>query len=556
MTRPGIIAIVAALGFYAGMSTWFIAANAPTYDEPSYYYSGYARLLSGDVAVNVHQPPLSKALAALPIFALSRLGAMPAPSFTPLDEATDDPVLGFLFDSPASFTTMLVLGRLPMLLCGALTILVIGRWAFHLWGTAGVGLACALAATEPTFVAHTSLMTPDGVVTLCYVTFFYLVWRYGGAPTWGRLLAAGVALGAAIGAKFSALAALPALAAIVIVEAFQGGWAWPHGGRRQSLLTLVVVPCLWLGVAGATLLMLYGWEGLPVLRQGIAGQLAHVAEGHPAYFWGAYSERGWWYYFPAVFLLKTPLPTLLALGASAALPWVGQRFDGRAFVYLAIPSATVLGATTWGGVDIGVRYLLPAYPLLFVAAGRVATMGRFAILCVGAALVANIAGILTVAPHFLASANVVAGGPAGLGRVLGDSNVDWGQDLGTLRRWMADEGVSAVYLSYFGTARVSAYGIRHQSLPSNFSTGNQDVLPPGTRPLVAVSVTNLHGIYLTHRDLYAWLRAREPIAMLGWSIYVYDLSDEPRLHCRLAEIYAAANESAYAAHERRLCAGS
>jgi len=68
-----------------------------------------------------------------------------------------------------------------------------------------------------------------------------------------------------------------------------------------------------------------------------------------------------------------------------------------------------------------------------------------------------------------------------------------------------------------------------------------------------VSVTHLHGVYLVPHDTYAWLRDREPIATLGWSIYVYDLSDEPDVHCRLAALYTAARDTAYATAEQRRC---
>jgi hypothetical protein len=41
--------------------------------------------------------------------------------------------------------------------------------------------------------------------------------------------------------------------------------------------------------------------------------LAHNSSfwGHRTFLMGAYSKTGWWYYFPAVILLKTPLLTLI-----------------------------------------------------------------------------------------------------------------------------------------------------------------------------------------------------------------------------------------------------
>jgi hypothetical protein len=48
---------------------------------------------------------------------------------------------------------------------------------------------------------------------------------------------------------------------------------------------------------------------------GIYNVAAHDWHGHSAYLLGRYSDRGWWWYFPAAFVLKTALPCLLvALG--------------------------------------------------------------------------------------------------------------------------------------------------------------------------------------------------------------------------------------------------
>ena len=68
-------------------------------------------------------------------------------------------------------------------------------------------------------------------------------------------------------------------------------------------------------------------------------------------------------------------------------------------------------------------------------------------------------------------------------------------------------------------------------------------------------MTNLYGVYLFDHDLYAWLRARAPIATIGYSIYVYDLTGDFESHCRLADVYATVGEHRYEAVERRKCEG-
>ena len=57
------------------------------------------------------------------------------------------------------------------------------------------------------------------------------------------------------------------------------------------------------------------------------------------------------------------------------------------------------------------------------------------------------------------------------------------------------------------------------------------------RHVLAISANNLIGSYLDDDpDTYAWLRARTPIAVLGGSIYVYDLTGDPDAIRRIREI--------------------
>lgn len=214
----------------------------------------------------------------------------------------------------------------------------------------------------------------------------------------------------------------------------------------------------------------------------------------------------------------------------------------------------------WGGIDIGIRYILPVYPFLLVAASRLSTFFPRPVPLMPAILLGTLAwnGFTTVflAPHFLAAANAIAGGPLGIPRFLSDSNIDWGQDLAELKRYMDREQIPSLYLAYFGIVRPSDYGIRYQYLPSFGSDDPGDVLPPSARDLLAISVTNLYGVYLADHDLYAWLRAKAPMATIGFSIYVYDLTTDRESHCRLADVYAAAHEPGYETLERRKCAAS
>jgi hypothetical protein len=193
--------------------------------------------------------------------------------------------------------------------------------------------------------------------------------------------------------------------------------------------------------------------------------------------------------------------------------------------FLVLPPAIFLGAAMTTHLNIGLRHILPIYPFVILIAGvmlhEMRAKWRAGFLLVSVVLAC--AELATVYPHCLAFFNQTIGGPSNGHLVLGDSNIDWGQDLKSLKRWMDTHHVEEINLSYFGTADPAYYGIGWAALPGTLENGmpnNRGLRLPG---YVAVSVHNLHRI---HRDapvpeFYAPLLERKPSAVIGYSIHIY-----------------------------------
>jgi hypothetical protein len=164
------------------------------------------------------------------------------------------------------------------------------------------------------------------------------------------------------------------------------------------------------------------------------------------------------------------------------------------------------------------------------------------VICAAALLLTSVSS-LSVAPHQLAYFNELVGGPGNGYHYLSDSNIDWGQDLKGLKTYMQRNRLKRIYLSYFGTALPAYYGIDYQYAPSTFSLACCPSFsgPPGARDILAISVVNLQdtmGGGLSH--FYDWLRRRVPIAKIGYSIYLYDITGDAEAHYKLAEAYLRA----------------
>jgi hypothetical protein len=178
---------------------------------------------------------------------------------------------------------------------------------------------------------------------------------------------------------------------------------------------------------------------------------------------------------------------------------------------------------------IGLRYLLPIYPFLFVfAAGGIASLltGKFGAIPCGFLALWYIGASLFIQPHFLAYFNELAGGPGNGYKYLVDSNLDWGQDLKGLGKYMRAHHIPKVCLSYFGSDTPDRYGIAYEWLPSlvlnNPTPGKSEVT---MHDYVAISATNLQGVYFDNHRTYEMLKSKVPVAKIGYSIFLYDLKN-------------------------------
>jgi hypothetical protein len=265
----------------------------------------------------------------------------------------------------------------------------------------------------------------------------------------------------------------------------------------------------------------------PAFVDGLAGML-FSNEARSAFAGGMRTVRGFWWFFPYAFAIKTPLGTVAVLLLAAAVPLrrrmvaaaatedVERR--GPAWHELAplLVLVVVYGAASVGGnLNIGHRHILPLYPALYVLAGASATWlsprtSRTGALVL-AALAATAFSSLSIRPHYLAFFNRLARGPEHGYQHLVDSSLDWGQDLPGLAAFLRardPRDPRPVYLSYFGTGVPAYYGIRARQLPGFF-----DLSPPTDGPLepgiYCVSATILQGLYNEYPG--PWTQAHEAL---------------------------------------------
>jgi hypothetical protein len=248
-----------------------------------------------------------------------------------------------------------------------------------------------------------------------------------------------------------------------------------------------------------------GFDEQKLETEGIEGQ------GYPVYLCGELRRTGWWWYYFFALAVKVPLGTWLI--SAAALATALWRPDARAHwadeLVLLVPVAAVLVVMSFlTDINLGVRYVLPIFPYWFVLVSRVAVWFEPRRLLAASAvllpLVWNVAACARVHAHHLAYFNELAGGYKGGHRYLLDSNLDWGQDLLELARWLREHRAGVpVGLAYFGNVDPSILAASGQGFEFR-------VAPP--RRLIDLELVSMHDNARLRAAVEAWLeRHREQV---------------------------------------------
>ncbi|MGD1994295.1 MAG: glycosyltransferase family 39 protein, partial [Anaerolineae bacterium] len=504
-----------------------------TADEPMHLATGYAFLARGWEArwlipARGH-PPLINILEALPVY-LSH-------PHVPVEELAGWRTyhIAFVLDLLPHLEPLEraeFVGRVPEMLMTLLLAAVVVRWATDLAGPKAALAALTVLAFDPTLLAHGRLATNDVGVLALGTLSLYVGWRWWRRPGWGRAAAVGALLAATMLAKISGL---------VWAAAFGLGTLWLGLVERRSRrfwlqgagIVLVAFIVLW-AAYGFEIRRLPGW---PVELPAASHWEALLMQGgsperRVSFALGMLGRESWWWYYPLAFLIKNPLPFLLALGLGLGGVIAAQReVNGRQAVALGVFPALYAGvALAWGG-NVGYRHMLPLHPFLYllIAAGVVhwlerATRWRRWVLA--ALALWYVGGTVRAFPNEITFFNEAVGGSAHGYRFLADSNVDWGQSFKQLRDWLAanPDGEPAIaHLTYADPAR---YGIDHR--PIQPSRGGEAVTTPYRPPpgRYVVGATPLQGL-VGHRSVppsIYWFRYVEPTAQVGDALFVYDVA--------------------------------
>jgi hypothetical protein len=188
--------------------------------------------------------------------------------------------------------------------------------------------------------------------------------------------------------------------------------------------------------------------------------------------------------------------------------------------------------------------VLPAFPFVFVylgRAGQALTAGGWGSrLTASGLLLWAIGSYLSVHPHSLAYFNELAGGPEGGHWHLHGSNLDWGQDLLRLKRWLdAHPEAKPFALAYANHMDPRIIGI-------DFPPPPEGVTSRASKDAEARLVGPVPGYFAVSRRFidsdwdfephgsarFQYFNEFQPIAKAGYSILIYHITLEQANHVR------------------------
>lgn len=549
-----------------------VRQESQTSDEAYSLFAGYIHLKAGDFSICPAYPPLTKEVAALPLLAFHP--AIPPMTNTELADFRAGRIFLYAHRDANRAGTLLFAARAAMTVFPLLLALLVFLATREMFGAGPAFIALALVVFEPNLLAHGPLITNDTALACWLFATVYAFWRYVVNPGWWRLVVCGIAAGLTLATKHSGVIVFPILVLLALAQLLTqvrfSQTANPLEGkpeRRSGRLAIHLATSL-AAVLAISIFVLWSFYGFryaarpgggefsaalgPMLRSvpsrnavaaiTVAGRHHLLPESYleglaffydtasrPTYLLGTRYVHGVWFYFPTALAIKSTLGFLLLLVLAPFARLLRQPEKRREALWMLIPAGVYLAASMTSNLDIGVRHILPIYPLLAVWVGAAAwKLGghRAWKYVVGGLVLIHAASSLRAFPDYLPYSNELWGGPTQTYQLLTDSNVDWGQGLPAVKRYLETHAATPCWFAYFGTVDPAYFGIPCTLLTVHSAVIWErplDEVPPVIQGTVFVSATEMSGQSWGPGELnpYEQFRTARPVASLAGSILVY-----------------------------------
>jgi len=524
--------------------------KSPTTDEVSFHMvNGYTYLKTRDFRMSPATPSLGREWMALPWLIMNPKLDLEGEDWAE-GESVPFAVKFFYSDNRDMAELLLYSSRFMVYLLAFVLGIGIFCWSKKLYGATAGLVSLTLYVFSPTILGHSAIATVDIGVTLFYFgAIYYLYLDNEKSPEPVFSWKAAVCLGLGLATKYTIVLLCPVILLLLVMR-----MEWWKGLISFTAMMGIVFLVLWPaylfefkpllenvprldekiayigqisdffmgGNAQIREQLIYAAQNWPIPFAswilGFAGILRSHSADYLHYFMGEWTQKGIWYHYLFSFAAKTTIAFLVLIVLRLlTLRYYPDGRKNRAHLYLLLPVIILVVTTFFDSTGVGIRYLLPVFPFLFVWAGGlwIAAEGKryhsYVKLACIILLVSHVGSSLLQFPDSIAYFNGLVGGPKNGYKYVRGSDVDWGQELKNLAEYAEDKNINRMKTYLFGTRDESFYGI-----PS-IKVEEDEFISPADE-VYAISTFNIQH--------FEWTQHIEPVDRIGNAIFVYDFRGE------------------------------
>lgn len=558
--------------------------TALTYDELAHIPAGYSYLKLKDYRINPEHPPLAKDIAALPLMFMDLNWPKDNPAFSDVKNnqwwIQYDTGTQFIWRSNNDPFAIILAARCGMILLTLALGYLIFIFARKRFGNKVALLSLFFYSFCPNFLAHGRLVTTDVGATFGIVLAMHFFLEMFDRPSLKNIILAGLALGIALCFKFSTVLLIPLFGILCIFYAVKrepnifGFLRYCFYCILAGLVAvfLVIIPLYYIQSYNEPLdKLIYDADSLlegqnmalwrnisievlkiPVLRPLGIYLIGFFKAGHrtifgnTTFFMGQVNTTAWWQYFPTVYAIKVPLALLFLsmLGIYAYARRAGEkkllnRIKTNIHIFAMILWLVIYWAVSvFGNLNIGIRHLLPVFPFMMMlcALGLVYFWKHFSpqsktvrfifVLVFSGLLIWYAIEPLRAFPDYLSYFNELVW-PMDNGRnIVVDSNVDWGQDFYKLHRYAQEHGIRDIKMHFLGGSDPQYFfgsGYTKIDRYSGPQKGWLAISATYFKNGTAIPLADIKKFNPDDTLYYSWLKDTKPTAIIGRSIYLFNI---------------------------------
>lgn len=508
------------LVFFTGLGALSVQYISTTYDEKIHYAYG-EELLQGDSRrTGIHGD-----------------SNMPVTAWNALPER-----MGFfLSDGPIrSFLTNFQTARYMTLIFSAATALLIFHWSRSLYGTIPGFVSLILYIFDPNIIAHSQLVTTDIFAAGTTAFVFYCLWRFARNRTILNGIIFSLALGLSQLTKYTTIVLIPLSLLTILLYDMPSLYRSLHEPGKIKTFVARYIGYVTLAIIVVALIINMGFlfnrtftnfgkykfrsdwfqtlKNYPELRtiavpfpypylDGIDWMRhTQVSGGNsgPVYLLGKLNKQGFQGYYFLASILKVPISTQILIIAASLLYFTQanrrKNFMRDEIFLFGVISFYTIYFNFFFNVQIGIRYYLLVFPLLYIFAGSFfREWNEFRIvqkLSSLALLAYLVISVLSFYPFYLTYFNEFVWNKTQSYKFLADSNLDWGQNSIQLSQYLTDHP-DAVFE------------------PNDIRAGH-----------LIIGINDLVGV-MDNPSKFAWVRNNfEPVGTIANSVLIYQISPD------------------------------